>query len=360
MKICSVIVGIQHYAGVENVKSGSEVVLVFDEENRYSEDTIVVKNENGEVVGNIIANLNHPSISDEDIILNNIKNDKMIRKTTTTNCKATIKRITKYVIFIVVDTENIVELVEKGDEDMVVLPIEAKESIYTVVGTKYHSTNANVGDIVRFKVVNGTTTLFNEDNESLGVLPQSDKKVKELQEIEAPIVLNQFARTDFNTLEDVFVVSYVVDDKYIFLREIGEEDLVTDEIDAEIQENEIALVGAKKECEVDTMSLKELLKEEFDGVEISGKAWDMAKGLNMLSRNIQSIVNDCPVERISIMTGGKGKFVWIQYADNWDTMEFGGVASGSLEDAPIHYNGVFYDDINYSKIAFALIPVDDL
>lgn len=116
MKICSVIVGIQYY-GVE-VKSGSEVILVFDEENRYSEDTIVVKNENGDVVGNIIANLNHPSISDESIILNDIKNDKMIRKITTTNCKATIKRITKYVIFIVVDTENIIELTEKGDETM--------------------------------------------------------------------------------------------------------------------------------------------------------------------------------------------------------------------------------------------------
>ncbi|WP_296891185.1 hypothetical protein [uncultured Methanobrevibacter sp.] len=40
-------------------------------------------------------------------------------------------------------------------------------------------------------------------------------------------------------------------------------------------------------------------------------------------------------------------------------MEDGGVASGSIEDAPIHHDGRYYDDINYSKIAFALIPVDD-
>ena len=47
MKICSVIVGIQHYNGVEDVEKDSEVVLVFDEPNRYSESTIVVKNEKG-------------------------------------------------------------------------------------------------------------------------------------------------------------------------------------------------------------------------------------------------------------------------------------------------------------------------
>ncbi len=54
-----------------------------------------------------------------------------------------------------------------------------------------------------------------------------------------------------------------------------------------------------------------------------------------------------------------GKFIWIRYEDNWETMEDGGVASGSIEDAPIHHDGRYYDDINYSKIAFALIPVDD-
>lgn len=295
MQICSIIVGIQHYNGVEDVEKGSEVVLVFDEENRYSEDTIVVKNENGEVVGNIINKLNHPSVSEETIALNDVKNDKAIRKITTTNCKATIKRITKYVIFIVVDTEDVVEFNKKGDEtmvknelkdvnvvvelgepqfaigsdkiigydeivvcgscgepieahhkfcsqcgakvreevnssqsnnsDVVSLPTEAKQSIYTVVGIKYHSANAKVGDIVRFKVVKGTTTLFNENNESLGVLPQSDKKIKELQEIGAPIVLNQFARTDFNTMENAYAVSHIVDGKYIFLRDIQVDDL---------------------------------------------------------------------------------------------------------------------------------------
>lgn len=102
-----------------------------------------------------------------------------------------------------------------------------------------------------------------------------------------------------------------------------------------------------------------ILKEEFEDVEISGKAWDLSKSLNILSRNIKAIINDCPAERMSIMSGGNGKFVWIQYARDWNAMIDGGVASGSIEDAPIHYNGVFFDDINYSKIAFAFIPVDD-
>lgn len=110
---------------------------------------------------------------------------------------------------------------------------------------------------------------------------------------------------------------------------------------------------------VKTMTIRDILREEFKDVEISGKAWDCAKSINMFSRNIKAIVNDAKSDRVSIMTGGKGKFVWIQYRDENDPLFDGGVASGSLEDAPIHHNGRYYDDINYSKIAFALIPVDD-
>lgn len=107
------------------------------------------------------------------------------------------------------------------------------------------------------------------------------------------------------------------------------------------------------------MTVQEILKEEFNEVEISGKAWDLSKSLNMFSRRIMAIVNECPVGRFSIHAGGKGKFVWIQYYDADDPLVDGGVASGSLEDAPIHHDGSYCDDINYSKIAFALIPVDD-
>ena len=107
------------------------------------------------------------------------------------------------------------------------------------------------------------------------------------------------------------------------------------------------------------MTVQDILKDEFEDVEISGKAWDMSKSLNGFSRTIKAIINDCPVERISIHHGGKGKFIWIQYADDWESMTSGGVASGNMEDAPIHHNGRYYDDINYSKIAFAFIPVDD-
>lgn len=107
------------------------------------------------------------------------------------------------------------------------------------------------------------------------------------------------------------------------------------------------------------MMIQEILKEEFEDVEISGDAWDLSKSINMFSRRIMAIVNDCPVGRFSIHTGGRGKFVWIQYYDADNPLVDGGVASGSIEDDPIHHDGRYYDDINYSKIAFALIPVDD-
>lgn len=107
------------------------------------------------------------------------------------------------------------------------------------------------------------------------------------------------------------------------------------------------------------MTIQEILKEEFEDVEISGKAWDLSKGLNIFSRDIQAIVNDAKSDRVSIHHGGKGKFIWIQYHDENDPLGDGGVASGSLEDAPIHSEHPFYDKVNYSKIAFALIPVDD-
>ena len=79
----------------------------------------------------------------------------------------------------------------------------------------------------------------------------------------------------------------------------------------------------------------------------------------MFTRNIKTLMKRNPVDRFSIQNGYAGKFVWVQYCDEDDILGDGGVASGNIEDNPIHYNGNFYDDINYSKIAFAFIPVDD-
>lgn len=102
-----------------------------------------------------------------------------------------------------------------------------------------------------------------------------------------------------------------------------------------------------------------ILKEEFKDFTPSGKAWDCVKSINMFARDIKAIINDAKSDRVAILTGNKGKFVWIQYHDPNDSLGDGGVASGSIEDAPIHHNGLFFNDINYSKIAFAFIPVDD-
>ena len=168
---------------------------------------------------------------------------------------ATVKDIVRNYAILTLELEEPTAVEETIDKN--ILPDIAKNSIYTVVGTKYHSAKAHVGDIVRFKVVKGTTTLFNEDNESLGVLPQSDKKIMELQEIGAPVVLNQFARTDFHTLENAFVVSYVVEDKFIFLREITEDDFNNDE-----ESSSESFVSLRDLCQ---SSLSIELFVDFDG-----------------------------------------------------------------------------------------------
>ena len=356
-----IVTGVKHYKGINAFDVGNEVVVEFDSENPYSNNAFKVSDKNKARLGSVAEN---PSYIPRKICSDLTILAKELKQLVNNGFKivsATVKEIVRnYAILTVELKEPTIE--ETKDENVVVLPRKAKESIYTVVGTKYHSTNANVGDIVRFKVVNGTTTLFNENGDSLGVLPQSDEKIGELQSIEAPIVLNQVARTDFNTLENVFVVSYVVEDKYIFLRELNEYDLIDNEIEA--IEKEIALLEAKKEKllakkEVETMELKDLLKEEFEDVEISGKAWDIAHPLNQLSRDIKAIIGEHTSSKTTIMGGNGGKFVWIQYENKNAPLSDGGVASGSIEDYPIHLDGKLFYDINYSKIAFGLIPVDD-
>lgn len=212
-----VVTGVKHYKGISAFDVDMKVVVEFDGENPYSNNAFKVLDGGNVQLGSVAENPSYipRKICSEITIL--AKELKQLVNDGFTIVGAVVKDIVRnYAILTVELKEPTVD--EIKDEDVVVLPIEAKESVFTVVGTKYHSANANIGDIVRFKVINGTTTLFNEDDESLGVLPQSDKKIKELQEIKALIVLNQFARNDFHTLENAFVVSYVVEDKYVFLR----------------------------------------------------------------------------------------------------------------------------------------------
>ena len=344
-----IVTGIKYYQGINAFEVNQNVVVEFDSENPFSNNAFSVFDESKGKLGSIAENPSYiprKICSDITILAKELK--QLVNKGLKI-VKSTVKEIIRNYVILTIELEE-------------PLPKEATESIYTVVGTKYHSTNANIGDIVRFKVINGTTTLFNENDDSLGVLPQSDEKIGELQSIEAPIVLNQIGRTDFNTLENVFVVSYVVEDKYIFLRELDEDDLIDNEIKA--IEKEIELLETKKEKllakkEVETMELKDLLKEEFKDVEISGKAWDIAHPLNQLSRDIKAIIGEHTSSKTTIMCGNGGKFVWIQYENKNAPLSDGGVASGSIEDYPIHLDGKAFYDINYSKIAFGLIPVDD-
>ena len=124
-------------------------------------------------------------------------------------------------------------------------------------------------------------------------------------------------------------------------------------------------IKMKEALENDTTVLGEgegiltFLSDEFEDFEAKTDAWSLANSKNMLTRKVKTLLKRNPVDRFSILTGRAGKFVWIQYRDEDEILGDGGVASGNIEDGPIHYNGVFFDDINYSKMAFAFIPVDD-
>ena len=258
-----IVTGTKYYKGIDAFDTDMNIVVEFDSENIYSNNAFKVLDEKGEQLGNIAENPHYipRKITSEQTILS--KELKQLVNDGYKIVNVTVKEIVRNYAILTVELE-----------EEVILPKEAKESVYTVVGTRYHSTNANVGDIVRFKVVNNTTTLFNENDESLGVLPQSDEKIRELQSIEAPIVLNRFAKTDFNTMENVFVVSYIVEDRYIFLRELEEEDLYANEVveettDAEELkdgENKMDLKTKIKELEVKIEELEKQLKTDADEV----------------------------------------------------------------------------------------------
>lgn len=257
------VVGLSFHKVENAVEHGDYVILVADPENEFDKDAIAVYNAERELVGHI-AN------SDKTLSPNNRKNGNIGATElkghldfTNRQYYAEAVKVYRSCIYLEINedkysfinsTDNNPVVDESNGEDIVVLPFEAKNSTYTVVGIKYHSAKAHVGDIVRFKVVKGTTTLFNEDNESLGVLPQSDKKVQELQKIGAPVVLNQFARTDFHTLETAFVVAHIVKDKFIFLREMTEDDFKNDD--------ESSFVSLRDLCQ---SSLSIELFIDFDG-----------------------------------------------------------------------------------------------
>lgn len=118
MEINSVIVGIQYHKGVEALNKGDEVELSFNGADDEFPTGIRVFNNDGVLVGNIIANMNHPSLNDDIIITNNIKNNNAIRKITTNNCKATVVGIKRYVVFITIHTTILVDNEDNGDENM--------------------------------------------------------------------------------------------------------------------------------------------------------------------------------------------------------------------------------------------------
>ncbi len=124
MKINSVIVGIQYHEGVKSLNKGDVVELSFNGADDEFPTGIRVLNNDGVVIGNIIAKMNHPSISDDIIVLNDLKNNSYIRKVTTNNCKAVVVGIKRYVVFITINTDNVVSNEEITEEEGVNMAIE--------------------------------------------------------------------------------------------------------------------------------------------------------------------------------------------------------------------------------------------
>ena len=133
MKINSVVVGIQYHKGVEALNKGDEVELVFNDETHEFPTGIRVLNNDGVVVGNIIANMNHPSISEDMIVFNDLKNNSYIRKVTTDNCKAVVVGIKRYVVFITIHTDILVDNEENNDNEDDNMAIE---KVYTIKAEK--------------------------------------------------------------------------------------------------------------------------------------------------------------------------------------------------------------------------------
>lgn len=102
------------------------------------------------------------------------------------------------------------------------------------------------------------------------------------------------------------------------------------------------------------MSIRKNLKEEFEGFRPSGSAGDMMNSKNILSRDIMGIISDAEVVHTSINLGNKGKFIWINKAD-------GTTVSGNIEDDDIwrDFPLIGFDKVNYDKIIFGFISVDD-
>ena len=229
MKINCCIVGTRYANGFECLDENAEVKLVLEPENAYSRYAIRVETEGGLKIGMV----------GENYIPKPLKVHRYNLSSSKTICQFLEQgyRIVKTVVdFIVADTAVLeVEMEFTGvvsEETTSEEVIEEMEELnmnvgqITVVGVSHHSGKAEEGDLVSFKVVKGTTTLMAISGESIGVLPQSDKKVKELEEAGLPIIKNRDKREDTHFLSLPYIVTDVIENKYVVVRELNEEDLI--------------------------------------------------------------------------------------------------------------------------------------
>lgn len=231
MQIEIVLTGTKYYNGFPCLDLGGEVRIEFDEQNEYSDNAFGVFTLGGLRIGSVAENPRYiPRIITNEATKLSPELKQLLNDGYTID-KAVVSKIKGKMAVIEVTLNNPSPINEMEEDNM-------DKGEITVVGTKYREANALEGDIVRFKVVGGTTTLFNLNNEPLGVLPQSERKINELRAINAPIVKNREARNSFSFLEQCYTVINVVEDKYIFLREMEEEDLINTQTTKEEPVNE--------------------------------------------------------------------------------------------------------------------------
>lgn len=231
MEIEIILTGTKYYRGFPCLDLGGEVRIEFDEQNEYSDNAFGVFTLGGLRIGSVAENPRYiPRIITSEATKLSPELKQLLNDGYTID-KAVCTKIRNNMAVIEVTLNNPSPINEMEEDNM-------DKPTITVVGVKYHKTNASEGDIVRFKVIKGTTTLFDTNGNSLGVLPQGDKKVDELKAINAPIVKNREVRDSFSFLEQCYTVISVVEDKYIFLREMEEEDLINTQTTKEEPVNE--------------------------------------------------------------------------------------------------------------------------
>ena len=198
----TVLVGVNHHLEqFSAVSNGMRVELVHDTENRYSQYAVSVVVDGIGVIGHMTENYvptGFKHIADEVINSKTFINE-VLAENKGFRAEILQKKPNGAVIGIVLDANDSNQQTE--EDNMINWTENASEEVITVVGCAHNQTVKNVGDKVHIEVLNyaacpdghvkGTSAVFNENGETIGVLPQSESKLQVLNENECVYLTNE-------------------------------------------------------------------------------------------------------------------------------------------------------------------------